>query len=85
MVGALAARLFGQHGAADGFARGGEPSIAQAADTLASRSDVVVLAQASMEPAVALLTGLATPVLTSPRSAVEAVAAAIMVCGSLRD
>ncbi|MEJ1180961.1 MULTISPECIES: aspartate/glutamate racemase family protein [unclassified Pseudarthrobacter] len=49
-------------------------SIAQAADRLASRSDVVVLAQASMEPAAALLTGLATPVLTSPRSAVEAVA-----------
>jgi hypothetical protein len=49
-------------------------SIAQAAHTLAGRSDVVVLAQASMEPAAGLLTGLATPVLTSPRSAMEAVA-----------
>lgn len=42
------------------------------------RADVVVLAQVSMEPVVepvaALLTGLATPVLTSPCSAVEAVA-----------
>jgi hypothetical protein len=52
-------------------------SIAQAADTLAGRSDVVVLAQASMEPAAALLAGLATPVLTSPRSAMEAMAAAV--------
>lgn len=50
-------------------------SIAQAARVLASRCDVVVLAQASMEPAAALLAGLETPVLTSPRSAVEAVAA----------
>ncbi|MCU1568204.1 MAG: hypothetical protein JWQ56_3141 [Pseudarthrobacter sp.] len=50
-------------------------SIAQAAHTLAGRCDVVVLAQASMEPAAALLTGLATPVLTSPRSAMEAVVA----------
>jgi hypothetical protein len=49
-------------------------SIARAAHTLARRSDVVVLAQASMEPAAALLTGLATAVLTSPRSAMEAVA-----------
>lgn len=48
--------------------------IAQAARALAGRSDVVVLAQASMEPAAALLAGLATPVLTSPRSAVEALA-----------
>jgi hypothetical protein len=48
--------------------------IAEAADTLAGRSDVVVLAQASMEPAAARMAGLATPVLTSPRSAVEAVA-----------
>jgi hypothetical protein len=48
--------------------------IAQAARTLAGRSDVVVLAQASMEPAAALLAGLARPVLTSPRSAIEAVA-----------
>ncbi len=51
--------------------------IAEAARTLSSRCDVVVLAQASMEPAAALLAGLATPVLTSPRSAVEAVAAVI--------
>jgi hypothetical protein len=51
--------------------------IAQAARTLSNRCDVVVLAQASMQPAAALLAGLATPVLTSPRSAVEAVAAAI--------
>jgi hypothetical protein len=49
-------------------------SIAQAARALAGRSDVVVLAQASMEPAAALLAGVATPVLTSPRSAMEAVA-----------
>lgn len=48
--------------------------IAKAARTLSSRCDVVVLAQASMEPAAALLAGLDTPVLTSPRSAVEAVA-----------
>ena len=51
--------------------------IAHGARALASRCDVVVLAQASMEPAAALLTGLAVPVLTSPRSAVEAVAAVI--------
>lgn len=51
--------------------------VAQAARALSNRCDVVVLAQASMEPAAALLHGLATPVLTSPRSAVEAVAAAI--------
>lgn len=50
-------------------------SIAQAARVLAGRCDVVVLAQASMEPAASLLAGLETPVLTSPRSAVEAVAA----------
>jgi hypothetical protein len=49
--------------------------IAQAARALAGRCDVVVLAQASMEPAAALMTGLKTTVLTSPRSAVEAVAA----------
>jgi hypothetical protein len=52
-------------------------SIARAAHTIAGRSDVVVLAQASMEPAATLLAGLATPVLTSPRSAMEAVAAVI--------
>jgi hypothetical protein len=51
--------------------------IAQGARALSSRCDVVVLAQASMEPAAALLAGLATPVLTSPRSAVEAVAAVV--------
>jgi hypothetical protein len=51
--------------------------VAQAARELADRCDVVVLAQASMEPAAALLSSLATPVLTSPRAAVEAVAAAI--------
>jgi hypothetical protein len=51
--------------------------IAEAALALSSRCDVVVLAQASMEPAAALLAGLATPVLTSPHSAVEALAAAI--------
>jgi hypothetical protein len=49
--------------------------IAQAARALSNRCDVVVLAQASMEPAAALLAGLAIPVLTSPRSAIEAVAA----------
>jgi hypothetical protein len=52
-------------------------SIAHAARALAGRCDVVVLAQASMEPAAALLAGLETPVLTSPRSAVEAMAAAM--------
>ncbi|HJV98787.1 MAG TPA: aspartate/glutamate racemase family protein [Arthrobacter sp.] len=51
--------------------------VAHAARALANRCDVVVLAQASMEPAAALLAGLATPVLTSPRSAIEAVAALI--------
>ena len=51
--------------------------IAEAGRALSSRCDVVVLAQASMEPAAALLVGLATPVLTSPRSAIEAVAAVI--------
>jgi hypothetical protein len=51
--------------------------IAQAARALSNRCDVVVLAQASMEPAAALLAGLAIPVLTSPRAAIEAVAAVI--------
>jgi hypothetical protein len=51
--------------------------VAQAARALAGRCDVVVLAQASMKPAAELLSGLATPVLTSPRSAVEAVATAM--------
>lgn len=58
-----------------GDAEGYHSSIAQAARVLAGRCDVVVLAQASMEPAAALLAGLETPFLTSPRSAVEAVAA----------
>jgi hypothetical protein len=65
----------------DAFLRGDAEDyhsrIAQAARTLSSRCDVVVLAQASMEPAAALLTGLATPILTSPRSAVEVVATVI--------
>lgn len=65
-------------GAWDAFLRGDEEDyrsrVAEAALALSSRCDVVVLAQASMEPAAALLAGLATPVLTSPRSAVEAVA-----------
>jgi hypothetical protein len=60
-----------------GDAKGYNSQIAQAARALSDRCDVVVLAQASMEPAAALLDGLATPVLTSPRSAVEAVAAVI--------
>jgi hypothetical protein len=68
-------------GAWDAFLRGDAEAyhsrIAQGARALADRCDVVVLAQASMEPAAALLTGLAVPVLTSPRSAVEAVAAVI--------
>jgi hypothetical protein len=51
--------------------------IARAARALAGRCDVVVLAQASMEPAAALLTELSVTVLTSPRSAVEAVGAAM--------
>jgi aspartate/glutamate racemase len=68
-------------GAWDAFLRGDAEDyrsrVTKAARTLSSRCDVVVLAQASMEPAAALLTGLGTPVLTSPRSAVEAVAAVI--------
>jgi hypothetical protein len=68
-------------GAWDAFRRGDAEGyhsrIAEGALALASRCDVVVLAQASMEPAAALLAGLATPVLTSPRSAVEAVAAVV--------
>jgi hypothetical protein len=60
-----------------GDAEGYRSRITEAALALSSRCDVVVLAQASMEPAAALLAGLATPILTSPRSAVEAVAAAI--------
>ncbi|PTT66881.1 aspartate/glutamate racemase family protein [Arthrobacter sp. HMWF013] len=60
-----------------GGAEGYRSRIAEAALALSGRCDVVVLAQASMEPAAALLAGLATPVLTSPRSAVEAVAAVI--------
>jgi hypothetical protein len=67
------------YGAWDAFLSGDAEDyhsrIAQAARALSSRCDVVVLAQASMEPAAALLAGLVTPVLTSPRSAVEAVAA----------
>ena len=59
-----------------GDAEGYRSLVAHAARALSGRCDVVVLAQASMEPAAALLTGLATPILTSPRSAVEAVAAA---------
>lgn len=66
-------------GAWDAFLAGDSEAyhsrIAHAARELASRCDVVVLAQASMEPAAALLAGLGTHVLTSPRSAVEAVAA----------
>jgi hypothetical protein len=58
-------------------------SIAKAACALAGRCDAVVLAQASMEPAAALLAGLETPVLTSPRSAVEAVAAVLRPAPSL--
>ena len=68
-------------GAWDAFLRGDAEDyysrIAQGARALSDRCDVVVLAQASMEPAAALLDGLAIPVLTSPRSAVEAVAAVI--------
>lgn len=66
-------------GAWDAFLAGDSEAyhsrIAQAARVLASHCDVVVLAQASMEPAAALLAGLEAHVLTSPRSAVEAVAA----------
>jgi hypothetical protein len=74
----LAVEISVVEGAWDAFLAGDaeayHSSIAKAADTLATRSDVVVLAQASMEPAAALLTGLETPVLTSPRSAMQAVA-----------
>lgn len=68
-------------GAWDAFLRGDAEDygsrVARAARALATQSDVVVLAQASMEPAAALLTGLAIPVLTSPRSAMEALAAVV--------
>ena len=47
--------------------------IAEAARQTAGSADVVILAQASMAPAAALLTDLAIPVLTSPRAAVTAV------------
>jgi Asp/Glu/Hydantoin racemase len=60
-----------------GDAEGYLSSVGHAARTLSGRCDVVVLAQASMEPAASLLTGLATPILTSPRSAVEVVATVI--------
>ncbi|MDE8670751.1 aspartate/glutamate racemase family protein [Pseudarthrobacter sp. H3Y2-7] len=60
-----------------GDAEGYRSLVAHAARALSGRCDVVVLAQASMEPAAALLTGLATPILTSPRSAVEVVATVI--------
>jgi Asp/Glu/hydantoin racemase len=46
-------------------------AIAARAREAAASSDVVVLAQASMAPAAGLLTDLAVPVLTSPRTAVE--------------
>ncbi|WP_255767618.1 aspartate/glutamate racemase family protein [Pseudarthrobacter sulfonivorans] len=55
--------------------------IAEAARALADCCDAVVLAQASMEPAATRLSGLATPVLTSPRAAVEAMAAGIPSLG----
>ncbi|WP_320537714.1 aspartate/glutamate racemase family protein [Pseudarthrobacter sp. IC2-21] len=60
-----------------GDAEGYRSLVAHAALALSVRCDVVVLAQASMEPAAAQLAGLGISVLTSPRSAVEAVAAAI--------
>ncbi len=44
--------------------------IVRHADTLADHVDVVVLAQASMGPAAALLQGLTVPVLSGPRPAV---------------
>lgn len=76
---AIAVEVCVVDGAWDAFLRGDAEDyrsrIATAARALSSRCDVVVLAQASMEPAAALLTGLATSVLTSPRSAVGAVAA----------
>lgn len=52
----------------DGYAR----EIAEHAGRLAAEVDVVVLAQASMTPAVELLRDLPVPVLTTPRPAVEA-------------
>lgn len=45
--------------------------VAEAARSVAGTVDVVVLAQASMMGAVALLTDLSTPVLASPRLAVQ--------------
>jgi hypothetical protein len=50
----------------DGYAR----TVADHARGAATGADVVVLAQASMTPAAALLTDLLVPVLTSPRTAV---------------
>ncbi|MET4589835.1 aspartate/glutamate racemase family protein [Arthrobacter sp. 754] len=78
---AIAVEVCVVDGAWDAFLRGDAEDyrsrIATTALALSSRCDVVVLAQATMEPAAALLAGLTTPVLTSPRSAVEAVAAAV--------
>ncbi len=45
--------------------------VAAAARLAAPDADVIVLAQASMAPAAALLTDLGVPVLTSPRTAVQ--------------
>lgn len=50
----------------DGYAQ----AIADHVREIAPRADVVVLAQASMTPAVDRLAGLGVPVLTSPRTAV---------------
>jgi len=49
--------------------------IARTARAAATTADVVILAQASMAPAEALLTDLPTPVFSSPRPAVEYLAA----------
>lgn len=58
----------------DGYAR----AVAAAARRAAPGADVIVLAQASMAPAAALLADLPIPVLTSPRAAVARAVAEVV-------
>lgn len=62
-----------EDGDLDGYLR----AVGESARELAARSDVVVLAQASMAPAEQLLAGLRAHVLSSPRLAVEHAAARV--------